>query len=146
MLLPYFDGPKMLVLDPMHNLFLGTAKHFLKNLLIAGDHISSTDMEIVQKRVNASVVPSGIGRIPLKIESGFTADQWKNWVLYYSIVALRGVVTGEYLECWQHFVLACRVLCVNEITLERAKLGDAHQTCIYILIFFRVHYRLWPYA
>ncbi len=82
-------------------------------------------MEIVQKRVNASVVPSGIGRIPLKIESGFTADQWKNWVLYYSIVALRGVVTGEYLECWQHFVLACRVLCVNEITLERAKLGDA---------------------
>ncbi len=144
----------------MHNLFLGTAKHFLKNLLIAGDHISSTDMEIVQKRVNASVVPSGIGRIPLKIESGFTADQWKNWVLYYSIVALRGVVTGEYLECWQHFVLACRVLCVNEITLERAKLGDAempylcsfpvnmpsHQTCIYILIFFRVHYRLWPYA
>ena len=28
LLLPYFDGPKMLVIDPMHNLFLGSAKHF----------------------------------------------------------------------------------------------------------------------
>lgn len=30
--LPYFDAPKMLVVDPMHNLFLGTAKHFLKSV------------------------------------------------------------------------------------------------------------------
>ena len=34
-LLPYFDGSKMLVVDPMHNLFLGSAKHFFKSLLIS---------------------------------------------------------------------------------------------------------------
>ena len=28
--LPYFDPVRMLVIDPMHNLFLGTAKHMLK--------------------------------------------------------------------------------------------------------------------
>jgi len=28
--LPYFDPPTMLVIDPMHNLFLGLAKHFTK--------------------------------------------------------------------------------------------------------------------
>ena len=28
--LPYFDAPHMLIIDPMHNLFLGSAKHFLK--------------------------------------------------------------------------------------------------------------------
>ena len=28
---PYFDAPRMLVIDPMHNLFLGSAKFFLKN-------------------------------------------------------------------------------------------------------------------
>ena len=27
--LPYFDAPRMLIVDPMHNLFLGSAKHFL---------------------------------------------------------------------------------------------------------------------
>ena len=128
MRLPYFDGPKMLVLDPMHNLFLGSAKHFLKDILIGGDHISSTDMDLMQSRVNSIVVPAGIGRIPLKIESGLsklTADQWKNFVLYYSIIALRGIITGANLERWRHFVLACRVLCSKEISLENAKLGDA---------------------
>ena len=25
--LPYFDAPRMLIVDPMHNLFLGSAKH-----------------------------------------------------------------------------------------------------------------------
>ncbi len=101
----------------MHNLFLGTAKQFL---LIAG---GSTDMEIIQKK--GKCIRSSIRHRSNPGFSKFTADQWKNWVLYYSIVALRGVVIGEYLECWRHFVLACRVLCVNEITLERAKLGDA---------------------
>ena len=28
---PYFD-PRMLVIDPMHNLFLGTTKHIMKDL------------------------------------------------------------------------------------------------------------------
>ena len=27
--LPYFNAPRMLIVDPMHNLFLGSAKHFL---------------------------------------------------------------------------------------------------------------------
>lgn len=35
--LPYFDAPRMLVVDPMHNLFLGTAKHYLKNIWIDKD-------------------------------------------------------------------------------------------------------------
>ena len=28
--LPYFNAPRMLVIDPMHNLFLGSAKHYVK--------------------------------------------------------------------------------------------------------------------
>ena len=125
-LLPYFDGPKMLVVDPMHNLFLGSAKHFFKSLLIGRDIVKSTDLGLIQHRVDSFTTPSGIGRIPLKIQSGFsqfTADQWKNWVLYFS--ALCGIVSGEFLECWCHFVLACRVLCIQKITVERVKLGDA---------------------
>ena len=29
------------------------------------------------------------------------------------------------MECWQHFVLACRTLCAKQITFEQVKLGDA---------------------
>ena len=95
---------------------------------MADSIIKKNDWDTIQERVNSFTVPSGIGRIPLKIHSGFsqfTADQWKNWVMYCYIVALRDVVSGDILECWRHFVLACRVLCTKSITLERAKLGDA---------------------
>ena len=99
----------MLVIDPMHNLFLGSAKFFLKNILMVMNYITASELDKIQERVNRFTVPSGVGRIPMKIESGFskfTADQWKNWVLYFSLIALRDVITGEVLECWRHYVSA----------------------------------------
>ena len=33
--LPYFDAPRMNIVDPMHNLFLGSAKHIFKKVFIA---------------------------------------------------------------------------------------------------------------
>ena len=107
--LPYFNAPRMLIVDPMHNLYLGSAKHFLK-LLINNGHISETQFDIIQERVDSFVVPSDIGRIPHKIRSGFsslTADQWKNWVVYFSVIALRDILPDNEMECWRHFVLVC---------------------------------------
>ena len=31
---PYFDTPRLLVVNCIHNLFIGTAKHFLKSMLV----------------------------------------------------------------------------------------------------------------
>lgn len=118
----------MHIIDPMHNLFLGSAKHFLKSIIIGRNIIQDTSFTLIQNRVNSLVVPPDIGRIPHKIISGFssfTADQWKNWVVYYSLVALRGLLPNGILECWRHFVLACRVLCCNQLTTEQIMLGDA---------------------
>ena len=124
--LPYFNAPRMLIVDPMHNLFLGSAKHFLK-LLINRD-ISQSQFDLAQERMDSFVVPSDTGRIPHKIHSGFssfTADQWKNWVVYFSLITLRAILVGDVLECWHHIVLACRVLSCKPITLEQVQLGDA---------------------
>ena len=41
--LPYFDAPRMAIVDPMHNLFLGSAKHMLKNIWITKDVISDNN-------------------------------------------------------------------------------------------------------
>ena len=70
--LPYYDIIRFCVIDPMHNLLLGTGKHILsvwKALGIIDKHHFSSIQDIVD------------GRIPSKIASGFTsftAEQWKN--------------------------------------------------------------------
>ena len=126
--LPYFDAPRMLVVDAMHNLFLGVAKTFFKKILIDKEIISAADLDSVQKRIDAMSVPSDIGRIPQKIASSFysfTADQYKNWTVHYSIICLRGFLSSEHMECWRHFVLACRLLCKKTLTMNEVKIADS---------------------
>ena len=125
--LPYFNAPRMLIIDPMHNLFLGSAKYFLKSILLDQNVISESNFLVVQERVDLITVPSDIGRIPYKIASGFasfTADQWKNWVIYYSLIAMRSMLSNDIFECWRHFVLACRILCSKQLSMEQILLAD----------------------
>ena len=128
--LPYFDPVRMLVIDPMHNLFLGTAKHTLKDLWMNGDPavLTPADLCTIQERVDNMNVPADIGRIPRKIETGFsgsTADQYKNWVTLYSVPCLYSIIDNDKLECWRHFVLACRLLCKRSLTQSDITLADA---------------------
>ena len=89
--LPYFNPPRMCIIDPMHNLFLGTAKHCVDVWKSTG--LLSTDhLLIMQMRVNDYFCPSDIGRIPSKIQSsfaGFTADQWRSWTVLFSFIVLK---------------------------------------------------------
>ena len=133
--LPYFDAPRMLVLDPMHNLFLGTAKYFFKSILMERKILSVSQLHTLQQRVDSVRAPPDIGRIPGKICSGFvsfTADQWKNWVVYYSLFVLHDMLNTDVLECWRHFVQACRIVLAKHISPEKVFLGDAHflQFCL----------------
>lgn len=86
--LPYFDPPTMLVIDPMHNLFLGLAKTFFKKILIDKRILRDSDLVAIQNRINKVSVPPDIGRIPHKIQYHFTADQYKNWTIHYSVICL----------------------------------------------------------
>ena len=126
--LPYFNPPTMLVIDPMHCLFLGLAKHFVKKVFIDKGILAESDFRVLQNRVSNLSVPSDIGRIPHKIQHNFysfTADQYKNWVLHYSIICLHGLLSTEYLECWRHLVLACRYFCKNTLTQNDVAIADA---------------------
>lgn len=126
--LPYFDSCRMLLVDPMHNLYLGSAKHILKAVWIEKNMLTPSNFERIQSRVDKCVVPTDIGRIPHKILSGFasfTADQFKNWVVYFSLIALRGLLCDEHLECWRHFVLACRLLSQHQLSKDNVIVADA---------------------
>lgn len=122
--LPYFDASRMLSIDPMHNLFLGTGKHMI-SVWIEKNWISKDNFREIQKFMDGFRVPSDVGRIPLKIESGFSgfkADQFKNWITIYSIP---DILPTEQLECWRHFVLASRILCKHSFTQDDLTLADA---------------------
>jgi hypothetical protein len=128
--LPYFDPTRMLIIDPMHNLFLGTAKHIVKRVWSTNvlDLSVRQICEKIQATVDSIHVPSDIGRIPRKVEtgfSGFTADQYKTWVTLYSIPCLYGVIDSDHLECWRHFVIACRLLCQRSLSATDVELADA---------------------
>ena len=47
----------------------------------------NSDFSIIQETVDCMIVPTDVGRIPRKILtsfSGFTADQFKNWIINFS--------------------------------------------------------------
>ena len=75
----------------MHNILLGTAKYLLTMWKDDGI-LTRSHFECIQQEVDVIRVPPGISRIPYKISSnfsGFTADQWKNWVCIYSTLCLK---------------------------------------------------------
>ena len=54
--LPYFDPPRMCIIDPMHNLLLGTAKHMIevwKSLKM----ITDKQFADIQKRIDSFTIP-----------------------------------------------------------------------------------------
>ena len=119
--LPYFEPCRMLIVDPMHNLFLGTAKHVLKDLWLEKGILSPSDFNLIQQRIDNCVVPSDIGRIPYKISSSFSSFNTK---IGSSLLTLQGLLTGEELECWRHFVLACRILLRHRLAVDQLTLAD----------------------
>ena len=111
--LDYFDPIVHHVVDPMHNLFLGTAK---KMFYVWIDHglLSFSSLKVIEARIKSLPIPTEFGRIPSTISSNsgnFTAEEWKHWTLVYSLYCLQGLLPSEHLICWQTFVLACQTLC-----------------------------------
>ena len=121
--LPYYDSVHFVLIDPMHSLFLGIAKHVYK-VWYENDIITDAHKIVIQNKVDALITPPSIGRIPLKLGSGFaslTADQWNNWVCIYSSHALYGILPVQDWECWQLFVKAVKLFCIKNISHQQCK-------------------------
>lgn len=124
--LPYFDIIEFHVIDPMHNLLLGTGKYVM-NLWKESNILSRADLEDIQDEVNSIKVPSNIGRITFKIGSnvsGFTADQWRNWICVYSLFCLKGKLPTSHYQCWSKFVDAFCLLLQPSISKENLIIAD----------------------
>ena len=128
--LPYYDSICYTIVDPMHNLLLGSAKH---TMVVWKDKgiVSANNFTVIQAIIDGFNVPPDVGRIPHKVQSGFasfTADQWKNWTLIYSLIALKEILPQDHYECWGHFVHACYYLCSRAIRPD--SLRKAHSLLV----------------
>ena len=131
MSLPYFDCVRFHIIDPMHNLFTGTAKHIMKNIWLDGENplIKKNDLINIQEKLDKIKAPSDVGRMPRKILNsygGFTADQWKTFTTLFSIYALSDILPKPHLELWRQFVLACSFICSPVISETRALLTHSY--------------------
>ena len=75
--LSYFDIIRCHLIDPMHNLLLGTSKRML---LIWKENglLQNASFEEIQGKIDSIIPAANIGRIPSKISAGFagfTAEQ-----------------------------------------------------------------------
>ena len=125
--LPYFQPIKFSVIDPMHNLFLGTGKHMME-VWLSQEVLTPAKLLFIEESCQKFVVPDGIGRLPSNIYStfvGFTADQWKNWITIFSPVLLRGCIPNDHWCCWMLFVRACTVLSSQTLRVSVAEEADA---------------------
>jgi hypothetical protein len=127
--LPYHNPIRHCVVDPMHNLFLGIAHWIVKRLWIDSGKITKPHLELMEKRAKNIKVPSDLGRVPFKISmgegfSGFTADQWKSFILIYAIPLMWDLLDDQDRKILANFTRACYLL-VSRITNNNA-LDEAH--------------------
>lgn len=112
----------------MHNIFLGLAKHTVKIWKEKGI-LQSNQFVQLQTKADMITTPTGIGRIPRKLESNFssfTADEWKNWILIFSVHTLKGVVDEQHYKCWCLLVDSCVLLCQYIITEQQINQAHVH--------------------
>lgn len=84
--LPYFNVVRMLIIDPMHNLYLGTAKHVFSRIWVKRDIIDRKALDIINKRILLLIIPPEVrfNQLPACMHncSSLTAEQWMTITLF----------------------------------------------------------------
>ena len=81
----------------------------------------------IQAKVDSFSCPSDVGRLPSKISSnfsGFTAEQWKNWTIYFSLYALKGILLWRHYNCWLAYVKVCWIFYRRSILASELEDAD----------------------
>jgi len=138
--LSYFNPVHFTIIDVMHNLFLGTAKHMFK-VWLQLDLLTQKNLEQIEKKVGLFHIPNSIGRLPINIASnygGFKAIQLQTWINVYSPIVLKGILPNPHLQCWLLFVHACRILSKHTL-----KINDVNCADVYLLQFCKAFEQLY---
>ena len=141
--LPYFDPIRFLVVNPMHNLFLGIAHWIVKRLWIDSVKITKSHLELMEKRAKNIKVPVDLGRIPYKIATGegfseYTANQWKSFIMIYATPIMWDLLDEADQQILANFIKACYLLTTRII--NNNALDEAHFRLLMVTRLVEKHY------
>ena len=96
---------------------------------VDGGKITQQQLELLEKRAKDIKIPADLGRIPHKIAteegfSGFTADQWKTFILIYATPLMWDLLGTPDRKILSNFVRACSLLVCR--TIGNNALNEAH--------------------
>ena len=116
----------MLIVDPMHNFFLGSATYFLKSILVSHDVISEGDFAVIRDCVDSVAVPSDIGCIPHKISGGYSSSTADRPVEELNSAQFTYCITRSLKYRHSEMLVSpCFGLCSKQTNKEQIMLGDA---------------------
>ena len=85
-------------------------------------------LQKVDEKMTEIKLPPGYGCIPSAVSAAFKSmksDEYKTWVLYISLYALKGVLPKTHFNMWQAFVRACKLLLEPYISTQEVE--TAHE-------------------
>ena len=117
--LPYFDPIISHVVDPMHNLLLGTAKHVFK-VWLEKEILTAYNISEIDSLMNEMGTVSEMGRTTKSMShfKSMKAEEWQHWVLVYSLYCLKDLLPKKQYNLWQVFVRACTLLISTNISYQ----------------------------
>jgi hypothetical protein len=141
--LPYFNPIRFLVVDPMHNLFLGIAHWIVKRLWVDCGKLTKSHLKLMEMRAKKIQIPADLGRIPYKIATGegflgYTADQWKSFIMIYAIPIMWDLLDEADRKILANFVRACTLLICRII--DNNALNEAHHRLYQVARLIEEHY------
>ena len=107
----------------------------VKKLWINKSKINKSNLELMEKRAKKIKIPADLGRIPYKIAtgegfSGFTADQWKTFIMFYATPIMWDLLDSNDQQILANFVRACYLL-VNRI-IDKNSLNEAQHRLLQV--------------
>ena len=123
--LKYFKRSRQVLLDPFHNLYLGTCKRMMelwrrllnpttRKPLLTKDHFAE-----MQREAELIELPPGFEISKSKIGGHFAfmkGAEWRTWVLALSPILLKNRLPPQHLKIWLKFVRANKLLAGPSIT------------------------------
>lgn len=121
-ILPFFDVCLGFQIDYMHNTLLGNCHH-LASLWIESsshqeDYYIGLKLAEIDERLLAITPPTSISRRPRSISQwkDWHANEWRSWLLYYSLPCLKGILPTVYYKHHCVLVTTLHILLRDNIT------------------------------
>ena len=97
----------------------------------------------MEKRAKSIKMPADLRRIPHKIATGegffgFTADQWKSFILFYAIPLMWNILDESNRQILANFIRACSILVTHII--DNNALVEAQSRLLQVAKLIEEHY------